>query len=33
MINLHAKLNPKIFDKDLPTGQAGVEQVPIRKGL
>ncbi len=33
MLNPSQKLNPKIFDKDLPTGQAGVEQVPIRKGF
>jgi len=31
MINQKAKLNPHIFEKDLPA-QAGVEQEPIRKG-
>ncbi len=38
MLNLTQKLNTKIFDKDLPAApgraaQAGVEQIPIRKGF
>jgi|GEM_PF-3160507 hypothetical protein len=38
MLNHAVKLNPKLWDKDLPAApgraaQAGVEQAPIRKGF
>lgn len=33
MLNPDLKLNPKMFDIDSATGEASVEQVPIRKGF
>lgn len=33
MLNPELKLNTKLFDKNLPDGKAGVEQIPIRQGF